>query len=45
MHSSRWFIGISVVIEEQSILVMYWEWTEIISGWEDMGKLFGLGGF
>ena len=45
MHRSGWFIGVSVVMEEPSTLRMYWEWTEIISGWEDVGKLFGVGGF
>lgn len=40
MPSSRWFIVISIVIEERSVPVMNWEWTEIISGGKDMGKLF-----
>ena len=29
---------ISIVIEEQNIPVMYWEWTDIIPGWEEYGK-------
>lgn len=38
MHSSRWLIEINIVTEKQNVPVMYWEWTEIIYGWEGYGK-------